>query len=281
MENKLISGTQLSKILLENLKEKINNITNNRLPKIVIVQVGDNLASNKYIKHKLKSCEKIGMLSEHLKLDQNITQEELLEEIHKLNNDNKVDGVIVQLPLPNHIDTQVINETIDVNKDADGFSPSTLGKVMLNTSKIFPATPFGILKLLEWKNVELMGANVVIIGRSNIVGKPLANMLINKSATVTICNTKTKDLANVAKKADILICAAGVAKLITKDFVNKDMTVIDVGANFVDGKYCGDVDFDQVIDQVKLITPVPGGVGPMTIACLLENVYNLYLEKNK
>ncbi|AHI52528.1 bifunctional 5,10-methylenetetrahydrofolate dehydrogenase/5,10-methenyltetrahydrofolate cyclohydrolase [Spiroplasma culicicola] len=277
--NKLIDGKELSNNLLTNLKHSIEQIQQKRLPKIVIIQVGDNQASNKYIKHKLKSCEKIGMLNEHLKLDDRISQSDLLKVIDELNKNQLVDGIIVQLPLPNHIDTQIVNETIAQNKDADGFSPKTLGNVMLNNSTIFPATPLGIVKLLEWKNINLIGANVVIIGRSNIVGKPLANMLINKSATVTICNTKTKNLAQIASNADILVSAAGFANLITKDFVNPNSVVIDVGANFVEGKYCGDVNFQEVEPVVKLITPVPGGVGPMTIACLLENVWNLY-KKN-
>ncbi|QBQ07380.1 methylenetetrahydrofolate dehydrogenase/methylenetetrahydrofolate cyclohydrolase [Spiroplasma gladiatoris] len=277
MQN-LIDGKEYSNILLNKLKEKIKELKDKRLPKIVIIQVGNNLASNKYIKHKIKSVEKIGMLCDFKKLDENITQKDLLEIIENLNNDHIVDGIIVQLPLPNHIDSTVVNSVISYKKDADGFNPITLGNVMLGTSKIFPATPNGIIKLLEWKNVEIKGSNVVIIGRSNIVGKPLANMLINKSATVTVCNTQTKNTANIAKKADILISAAGCANLVTSEFVNKNMTIIDVGANFVDGKYCGDVNFNEVQDNVKLITPVPGGVGPMTIACLLENVYELYLQ---
>lgn len=274
----IINGKELSNILLDNIKKEVSSLGEHK-PKLVIIQVGDNLASSKYIKHKLKACAYTGIIGEHIKIDENITQQELINKINQLNNDAEIDGIIVQLPLPNHIDSQIINETISANKDVDGFSPLTLGKVLLNTSKIFPATPLGILKLLEWKNINLVGANVVIIGRSNIVGKPLANMLINKSATVTICNTKTKNLAAIAKKATILISAAGSAKLITKEYVNKKTILIDVGANFIDGGYCGDVDFEEVSPIVKLITPVPGGVGPMTIACLLENTLNLYKQK--
>ncbi|QGS51608.1 bifunctional 5,10-methylenetetrahydrofolate dehydrogenase/5,10-methenyltetrahydrofolate cyclohydrolase [Spiroplasma tabanidicola] len=277
MQN-LINGKELSKILLDNLKVKIMNIKNNRLPKIVVVQVGDNPSSNKYIQHKIKSIENIGMLHDHLKLDGRTSQEELLKHIDFLNKDETVDGIIVQLPLPKHIDVFTINSRISPKKDADGFSPCTIGDVVLGNSIIYPATPLGIIKLLEWKNIKIAGANIVVIGKSNIVGKPLANMLLNKSATVTICHKQTKDVKKFAKESDILISAAGCANLVTKEFVHENMTIIDVGANFVNGKYCGDVDFESVKDIVKWITPVPGGVGPMTIACLLENVYNLYLQ---
>lgn len=274
-KDNLISGKELSQILLAQLKTKITDFKEIK-PQLVIIQVGDNLASNKYIKHKVKACEKIGMLANHMRLPEKITTSELEVVINELNHNNLVHGIIVQLPLPKHLDEQVVNNLISPLKDADGFSPATLGNVMLNNTNIYPATPYGIIKLLEWKKVELIGANVVIIGRSNIVGKPLANMLINRSATVTVCNTKTKNLAKVAKNADILISAAGSANLITKEFVHHDMTVIDVGANFIDGKYCGDVDFDAVQPLVKYITPVPGGVGPMTIACLLQNTVSLF-----
>ncbi|AGR41851.1 bifunctional 5,10-methylenetetrahydrofolate dehydrogenase/5,10-methenyltetrahydrofolate cyclohydrolase [Spiroplasma diminutum] len=277
--NNIIDGKLYAQELNTNLKISIEQIKTKRKPKLMIIQVGDNLASNKYIKNKLNACNKVGIIGELLKFEENIIEEKLIEEIRKLNENKNVDGIIVQLPLPNQLNEKIITDTIDPSKDADGFSPITLGNVMLNNSNIFPATPFGIIKLLEWKKINLIGANIVIIGRSNIVGKPLANMLINKSATVTVCNTKTKKLSEICKTADILISAAGSAKLITEDFVNRDMTLIDVGANFLDGKYCGDVDFDNVKDKVKFITPVPGGVGPMTISCLLQNTFNLYNKK--
>ncbi|AUM62398.1 bifunctional 5,10-methylenetetrahydrofolate dehydrogenase/5,10-methenyltetrahydrofolate cyclohydrolase [Spiroplasma monobiae] len=277
--NKIIDGKQFAQELNTNLKISINQLEGKRKPKLVILQVGDNPASNKYIKNKLNACAKVGIIGELKKFEEEISQKKLENEIIKIIDDNEVDGIIVQLPLPKHIEEQLIIDLIPAGKDADGFNPQTLGNVMLNNSKIFPATPYGILKLLEWKKIDLIGANVVIVGRSNIVGKPLANMLINKSATVTICNTKTKNLKDICKEADILISAAGVANLITKEFVNNNMTIIDVGANFVDGKYCGDVDFDNVLEEVKHITPVPGGVGPMTIACLLQNTFTLYKEK--
>ncbi|ATX71497.1 bifunctional 5,10-methylenetetrahydrofolate dehydrogenase/5,10-methenyltetrahydrofolate cyclohydrolase [Spiroplasma clarkii] len=266
----LISGKELSKIILTKIKDQVTKMVGEK-PQLVIVQVGNNPASNKYIQHKLRACEYTGIIGTHLVFPETISQVDLEKQIITLNQEEQVHGIIVQLPLPKQIDEQRINEIISVTKDADGFNPATLGKVVLNTSTIFPATPAGIVKLLEWKNIELAGTNVVIIGRSNIVGKPLANMLINKSATVTVCNTKTKNLQEIAAKANILVSAAGSAKLITPKFVNENMTIIDVGANFVDGKYCGDVDFESVQPLVKYITPVPGGVGPMTIACLLEN----------
>ncbi|WP_338985339.1 bifunctional 5,10-methylenetetrahydrofolate dehydrogenase/5,10-methenyltetrahydrofolate cyclohydrolase [Spiroplasma endosymbiont of Diplazon laetatorius] len=277
--NNIIDGKQYAQDLNTSLKNSIEQLEGKRKPKLVIIQVGDNPASNKYIKNKLNACNKVGIIGELIKFEEDIKQNNLKEEIIKINSDQSVDGIIVQLPLPKNIDEKEITDLISPNKDADGFSPVTLGNVMLNNSNIYPATPFGIVKLLDWKEVNLVGANVVIVGRSNIVGKPLANMLINRSATVTICNTKTKNISDICSKADILVSAAGVANLITKDFVNPNMTVIDVGANFVDGKYCGDVKFDEVSNIVKFITPVPGGVGPMTIACLLENTFNLYKEK--
>ncbi|AOG60108.1 methylenetetrahydrofolate dehydrogenase/methylenetetrahydrofolate cyclohydrolase [Spiroplasma helicoides] len=276
----IISGKELSNIILDGLKNKISKIKEKRLPKIAIVQVGDNSASNKYIKHKIKGANNIGMLNEYIKLKEDITQSELELQIKKLNEDTSVDGIIVQLPLPKQINANTINSLIYPSKDADGFNPTTIGNVVLNNTDIYPATPSGIIKLLEWKNINLVGSNVVIIGRSNIVGKPLANILINKSATVTICNTKTRNLEEIATNADILISAAGSANLINKNFINKNTVVIDVGANFIDGHYCGDVNFSEVGEIVKYITPVPGGVGPMTIACLLENVYKLYLKNN-
>ncbi|QHX36391.1 bifunctional 5,10-methylenetetrahydrofolate dehydrogenase/5,10-methenyltetrahydrofolate cyclohydrolase [Spiroplasma sp. BIUS-1] len=277
--NKIIDGKQYAQELNTNLKNSIEQLEGKRKPKLVIVQVGDNLASNKYIKNKLNACSKVGIIGELKKFDQDINKEELKKEISALTNDSNIDGIIVQLPLPNSINEKEIIDLIPANKDADGFNPQTIGNVMLNNSNIYPATPFGIVKLLDWKEINLVGANVVIVGRSNIVGKPLANMLINRSATVTVCNTKTRNLKDICKNADILISAAGSANLITKEFVNKEMTIIDVGANFVEGKYCGDVDFENVKDEVKYITPVPGGVGPMTIACLLQNTFTLYKEK--
>ncbi|AKU80218.1 bifunctional 5,10-methylenetetrahydrofolate dehydrogenase/5,10-methenyltetrahydrofolate cyclohydrolase [Spiroplasma turonicum] len=278
MSAKIISGKILSQKLNSNLKNSIAQIQDFRPPKLTIIQVGDNSASNKYIKNKLASCKKVGIETDLLRFDENITESQLEKELIKLNNDNLVDGILVQLPLPKHINEKIIKNLISVNKDADGFNPQTLGNVLLDDTDIYPATPLGIIKLLESENINLLGANVTIIGRSNIVGKPLATILINKSATVTICNTKTKNLAKVCRQADILISAAGTAKLVTKKFVNKNMTVIDVGANFVNGIYCGDVDFEKVSKIVKYITPVPGGVGPMTISCLLENVYKLYIK---
>ncbi|WP_342275532.1 bifunctional 5,10-methylenetetrahydrofolate dehydrogenase/5,10-methenyltetrahydrofolate cyclohydrolase [Spiroplasma endosymbiont of Cantharis lateralis] len=277
--NKIIDGKFYAQELNTRLKNSIEQINGKRKPKLTIIQIGDNFASNKYIKNKLNACQKVGIIGELKKYQENIKQSEIIREIEKLNEDLTVDGIIVQLPLPSHINEKEITDTISPLKDADGFTPINLGNVMLNKSNIYPATPYGIIKLLEWKEINLIGANIVIIGRSNIVGKPLANMLINKSATVTVCNTKTKDLKSICKNADVLISAAGAANLVTKDFVNDKMTIIDVGANFVDGKYCGDVKFDEVFEIVKYITPVPGGVGPMTISCLLENTFNLYNKK--
>lgn len=278
MDQKIISGKELSQIMNSSIKEEIKSLLNNnkRLPKLIVLQVGQNDASKIYVRNKLRACEKVGMLCEHINLEETISESELLNKIDEFNIDSSVDGIIVQLPLPKHIDDNKVIDKISVDKDADGFSPNVLGNLMINKTDIYPATPMGIVKLLKWKDVNLVGKEVVIIGRSNIVGKPLANMLINESCTVTICNTKTPDVKFHTKRADIVIAAAGVAKLVNADYIKDGAIIIDVGANRVNGEYCGDVDFEDVINKVSLITPVPGGVGPMTIACLIKNVFTLY-----
>lgn len=278
MQKKLLDGKQVAQINNLNLKLSINKLieNGNRAPKIAIIQVGNNKSSDVYIRNKLRTCDLIGIDSDHIHLDETANEKELIQKIKNINNDKKIDGMIVQLPLPKNFNEEKIIECIDPDKDADGFHPITIGKMFLNQSKICPATPKGIMKILEHYKINLEGQNVVIIGRSNIVGKPLSVLMTNCSATVTLCHSKTKDLKNIANKADILVCAIGKPKMITKDYVKKEAIVIDVGINKIDNKICGDVDFEDVIDKVKLITPVPGGVGPMTISSLLENVFELY-----
>jgi len=277
----IIDGKETSRLLNQNLKISINEMMTkgNRAPKLVAIQVGDNSASSLYIRNKRRACENVGILFEHISIESTTTQDELSKLIDKYNNDESCDGILVQLPLPDHLNSSDIIAKISPEKDADGFNPITLGNVMLNKKDIFPSTPKGIIRLLQQYNVPIEGANVVIVGRSNIVGKPVANMLINLSATVTVCHSKTKNLQEITKKADILIVAIGRAKFITKDFVSSNAVIIDVGINKTDDGFCGDVDFEELKDYVKAITPVPGGVGPMTVSSLLDNVFKLYMKK--
>jgi methylenetetrahydrofolate dehydrogenase (NADP+)/methenyltetrahydrofolate cyclohydrolase len=277
----LIDGKSTAQKCNNVLKDSINELVQkgNRHPKLTVIQVGNVPASSLYIRNKMRACERVGILFEHITFEADVTQSELLKTIEQLNHNELVDGILVQLPLPKHINEDEIISAIAPEKDADGFNPITLGHVMLNTSDIFPGTPKGIVRLLEEYQIPIEGANVVVVGRSNIVGKPVASMLTNKSATVTVCHSKTKNLAEITKRADILIVAIGRANFITKDFVNEKTTIIDVGINKVDDKFFGDVDFENVKDIVHAITPVPGGVGPMTISSLLDNVFKLYTKK--
>jgi methylenetetrahydrofolate dehydrogenase (NADP+)/methenyltetrahydrofolate cyclohydrolase len=263
------------------LKDSINEMVQkgNRQPKLVVIQVGANEASSLYIRNKKRACENVGILFEHKVFEESVSESNLLDEINKLNNDESVDGFLVQLPLPKNIDEDKIINAISPSKDADGFCPITLGNVVLNKSKIFPGTPKGIIRLLDEYKINVTGKKVVVVGRSNIVGKPISIMLTNMSATVTVCHSKTVDLKSETSKADILIVAIGSAKFIKEDFVKDRAIIIDVGTNKVDGKFCGDVDFESVKEKVSAITPVPGGVGPMTVNSLLENVFTLYKEK--
>ncbi|MBU0766395.1 bifunctional methylenetetrahydrofolate dehydrogenase/methenyltetrahydrofolate cyclohydrolase [Patescibacteria group bacterium] len=267
----ILSGKEASAALLEELKPKVQALD----PKLVVVQVGEDPASASYIKQKFKCCEKVGIRSEHKHLSEETSYEDLMKVVEDLNNDDDVTGFIVQLPLPKHLTDKEpeINRAIDPKKDVDGFGAYNLGKMFL--SKDFedlpPATPSGIISLLEYYNIPVEGKHAVIVGRSNIVGKPLAVMLINRSATVTVCNSKTKNLAEITRQADILICAVGKAHFITKDMVKEGAVVIDVGVNRTDDGLKGDVDFDAIAEIASAITPVPGGVGPMTVTSLIRN----------
>jgi methylenetetrahydrofolate dehydrogenase (NADP+)/methenyltetrahydrofolate cyclohydrolase len=267
----LLSGRDASAAVLALLKPKITKLD----PKLVVVQVGDDAGSSSYIKQKMKSAAEVGMRSEHCHLDSSLSFEDLLSKVAELNADPDVTGFIVQLPLPEHLQSHVpeIIRAIDPKKDVDGFGAYNLGKMFL--SKDFehlpPATPAGIVMLLEHYKIPVAGKHVVIVGRSNIVGKPLAIMMLNRDATVTVCHSKTKDLAAVTRQADILVAAIGKPKFITKDMVKTGAVIIDVGTSRVDGKLTGDVDFESVEKIASAITPVPGGVGPMTVASLIKN----------
>ena len=270
----IIDGKELAKNIRLKLKDEVIELKNADInPKLAVIMVGDDKASKVYVKNKSKACEDVGIEYEEYILPAKTKMEELLELIEKLNNDETIHGILVQSPLPKGLDANEAFRTISPKKDVDGFNPINVGKLSLNQDCFVSCTPYGIIKMLEAYNIEIEGAHAVIIGRSNIVGKPLAQCLLNKNATVTICHSKTKNLKELTKQADILIAAIGKAKFVTEDMVKEGATVIDVGINRMDdGKLLGDTDFENIKDKVSYITPVPGGVGPMTIAMLMHNV---------
>ncbi|AJC48166.1 bifunctional methylenetetrahydrofolate dehydrogenase/methenyltetrahydrofolate cyclohydrolase FolD [Allofrancisella guangzhouensis] len=280
----LIEAKALSQNLKMQLKEQIQEYKNQNgiIPKLVAVIVGDNPASQVYVSSKSKACAQVGMDSDVVKLPENISEGELIELIKQLNSDKQVNAILVQLPLPKHIDSQKIINSIVVGKDVDGFHPTNIGKLQVGDETCLqPCTPKGIMTMLKYYNVDLIGANAVVVGASNIVGKPMAQMLLNAKATVTICNSKTKDLRLHTQNADILVVAIGKDRFITADMIKPGAVVIDVGINRVGGKLYGDVDFEGVKDKVSAITPVPGGVGPMTITELLFNTFQCCKEQNR
>lgn len=272
--SQIIDGKELAKHIREELKEEVKELKNAEIyPKLAVIMVGDDPASKVYVRNKSRACEDVGIEYEEYLLPAKTTREELLELIEKLNNDERVHGILVQSPLPEGLDANEAFRTILPKKDVDGFHPVNVGKLSLNQDCFVSCTPYGIIKMLEAYNVPIEGANAVIIGRSNIVGKPLAQCLLNKNATVTICHSKTKNLKEITKKADILIAAIGKPKFVTEDMVKENATVIDVGINRnEEEKLVGDTDFENIKEKVSFITPVPGGVGPMTIAMLMYNV---------
>ena len=247
---------------------------------LAVIMVGDNPASEIYVKNKIKACETAGIYSRTIKFDENVTEKDLIEEIDKLNKDDKIDGILVQLPLPAHIDELKIINAISPEKDVDGFHSVNLGKMIIGDKTGFlPCTPYGIMQLLDEYGIDPAGKDTVIIGRSNIVGKPAAILFIEKSATVQVCNTKTKNIKDKIRNADIVIAAVGVPNFIKGEDIKEGAVVIDVGINRVNGKLCGDVDYEEVSEKAGYITPVPGGVGPMTIASLIKNTFKSYVNK--
>lgn len=277
----MLSGIELSKRIKETIKTTINGLTEEgyRKPCLVTILVGDNPASKVYVANKEKACNEVGILPVVERCDENITEESLLYLIKMYNDNQYVDGILVQLPLPQHINAENILKAIDPKKDVDGFHPENVAKLWLGQECIKPCTPQGIIELIDSTGVNLKGKHVVIVGRSNIVGLPVAKMCLDRNATVTICHSKTENLKDITRSADILIVAIGKPKFVTADMVELGTVVIDVGINRVDGKLCGDVDFDSVFDEkTEYITPVPGGVGPMTIAYLLKNTLKCYLN---
>ena len=279
-----IDGKAFSQTVLEKIREEHSQLKEKygKPAGLAVVIVGNNPASQVYVKNKIRACENVGFYSENIELDENISEKELLQEINKLNKNDRINGILVQLPLPAHINELKIIDSISPEKDVDGFHVSNIGKMVIGDETGFlSCTPYGIMQLLEEYKIEIEGKDAVIIGRSNIVGKPMALMLIQKGATVQVCNSNTKDLRKKLNEADIIIVAAGVPKLLKKEDVKEGTVVIDVGINRVDGKICGDVDYEEVAEKTSYITPVPGGVGPMTIASLIKNTFKSYKNSLK
>ena len=281
----IVSGKDLSAQLKDQMKEEVIELKNKygRVPHLLVILGGNNPSSISYVTGKEKACDYVGIKNTTLRLDEGTSEESLLNLIDELNVDSSVDGILVQLPLPAHINEEKVIERIAIEKDVDGFHPLNVANLWLKKECTLPCTPKGIIKLLDKANIEISGKNAVVLGRSNIVGLPIAKLLLDRNATVTITHSKTQDLANVCNKADILIVAIGKARFVTSDMVKDGAVVIDVGVNRDEnGKLCGDVDFDNVEPKASVITKVPGGVGPMTITCLMENTIEAFLKnKNK
>lgn len=273
MSGQVISGQQLAKELRETMKEEVNLLKQSGItPHLTVILIGDDPASLSYVNGKKKASAEVGISSEIIKLDETIQEDELLQKISELNNDPNVHGILVQLPVPKHIDEQKVIEAIDPKKDVDGFHPINIGRMMTGQDTFLPCTPFGIMKMLQSKNINIRGKHAVIIGRSNIVGKPMGQLLLNEDATVTYCHSRTQDLKKHTLSADILIVAVGKEHFIDGSYIKDGAVVIDVGVNRTkDGKLTGDVDFEDAKKKASYITPVPRGVGPMTITMLLAN----------
>ena len=279
---KILDGKKLAERIKEEIKSKVLELEKKGIiPGLAVVIVGNDVASKIYVTNKKKACEEVGVKSEVYELEEKTSQEELISLIERLNQDKSVHGILVQLPLPDHINKDEVILTIDPKKDVDCFHPENIGKVFLNLPEILPCTPAGIMEILKEYEIEVVGKNVAIIGSSNIVGKPLAVMMINAGATVIVCNLETKNLKERCLEADILVTAAGQTGLITADMIKQGAVVIDVGMNRTGGKLAGDVDFAGVKEIAGAITPVPGGVGPMTIIELLKNTLRAIKISNK
>ena len=270
----ILDGKKLSTEILDGLAKKIEK--EGKKPHLVVVLVGENPASELYVGMKEKTAQKICMRSTVLKYPADMTEESLLSKIQELNEDDFVHAVLIQLPLPKHINEQKVIQAINPKKDVDGFHPENIGKISIGAEPYaYPCTPYGMIKLLDKYNIDLAGKHAVVVGRSNIVGKPMAQLLLNKNATVTICHSYTKNLEEITKTADVLIAAVGKPKFIKKEMIKPGCVVVDAGTSKFEGKTVGDVDFEGVNEVASHLTPVPGGVGPMTIACLMENAYEL------
>ena len=281
----IIDGKKIAKDLRQNLKNEIQNLKNNVKPYLVVILIGNNTASKIYVKNKEKSASEVGIKSKVIELEANISEKDLIKKIEYLNLDINVHGILVQLPLPKHIDERKIISKINPIKDVDGFHPVNVGNLSSGNDAMIPCTPLGCYLLLKNTIQNLSGKNVVIIGRSNINGKPMAQLLLKENCTVTVTHSKTKNIEKICKHADIIVVAVGKPKMINKNWVNKNSVVIDVGINRIEEngskKIVGDADFENIKNEVFAITPVPGGVGPMTIACLLKNTLKAFKNQVK
>ncbi len=270
---KLIDGKVISAHIKQQVKVQVDELKSQGVePCLAVIIVGDDFASRTYVNNKKRTCEEVGIKSLEFAMPEETTQDELLELVNKLNADDSVNGILCQLPIPKHIDEKVILNAILPEKDVDAFHPVNAGHIMIGDCVLKPCTPAGIMEMLKYEGIDVSGKNCVVIGRSNIVGKPMAMLLLGASGTVTVCHSRTQNLADITSGADILVAAVGKAKFVTADMVKEGAVVIDVGMNRdEDGKRCGDVDFEAVKDKVSHITPVPGGVGLMTVAMLMQN----------
>lgn len=278
---KIIDGKIISASVKERVKAEVSALKEKGITVgLAVIIVGEDPASKVYVSNKKKACENLGIISEEYALPESTTNEELLALIEELNSKPSINGILCQLPLPSHLDEKLIINSIDPEKDVDAFHPFNVGKIMIGDFDFLPCTPAGVMEMLKYENIEVEGKTCVVIGRSNIVGKPMNMLLLHQNGTVTVCHSKTKNLKEVCKNADILVAAVGRPKFVTEDMVKEGAVVIDVGINRVDGKLCGDVDFENVKNKVSAITPVPGGVGPMTIAMLMQNTLTAAKKQN-
>ncbi|NTW90800.1 MAG: bifunctional methylenetetrahydrofolate dehydrogenase/methenyltetrahydrofolate cyclohydrolase FolD [Erysipelotrichaceae bacterium] len=280
-----MDGKALSLLIETDIKNNVLDYVSKgyRSPKLVVLLIGDNPASVTYVKNKEKACERVGIQSEVIRMTSDVNTEDVLKVVKQLNNDNTVDGILVQLPIPKHLDVNTIIESLDPNKDVDGLHSNNIAKLYANQDGFVPCTPRGIMTLLKHYNIEVSGKHAVVIGRSALVGRPVAQLLLNENATVTVCHSKTRNLTQITQMADIVVVAIGKDKFLTQEHIHHANAIIDVGINRVNDKLVGDVDYDALIDKVDYMTPVPGGVGPMTIVSLLENTmksYGLSIKEN-
>lgn len=279
--SKIIDGKIISASVKDRVKAEVEKLNQNGISVgLAVIIVGEDPASKVYVANKKKACEALGIVSEEYALPESTTNEELLDLIDELNHKDSINGILCQLPLPRHLDEKLIINSIDPEKDVDAFHPTNVGKIMIGDYDFLPCTPAGVMEMLAFEGIEVEGKNCVVIGRSNIVGKPMNMLLLHKNGTVTICHSKTKNLKEICKNADILVAAVGKPKFVTADMVKIGAVVIDVGINRVDGKLCGDVDYENVATKTSAITPVPGGVGPMTIAMLMQNTLTAAKKQN-
>lgn len=274
----LLNGRELSQKIQENIKCYTDTLE--KKPGLAVILVGDDVGSKVYVKNKKLACERSGITNYEYIMPENTTMDELLSKVYELNENPDINGILVQSPLPKHLDENEIIKNISPSKDVDAFHHINVGKIMTGDFDFLPCTPSGIMSLLDAYNIDVAGKNAVVIGRSNIVGKPMSMLLLHANATVTICHSKTQNLSEITKNADIIVVAIGKANFLTADMVRDDAVVIDVGMNRLDGKLCGDVDFESVSKKASFVTPVPGGVGPMTITTLMQNTIKAYKLHN-